>query len=379
MKKLNNLNRFQTNLLHLSLFIITMVGTTFAGAEWMFGKSFAITGITTDEFLAGLSFSIPFLGILTVHEFGHYFTAKYYKLKVSLPYFIPMWFFGLGPSIGTMGAFISIKSRLRTRKEFFDVGISGPMAGFLVALGVLYYGFTHLPPAAYIFNVHPEYEQWGLDYAKYAYENIPEGQNFMMGTNLLFEFFKAFVVTDPSLIPNPHEMIHYPFLLAGYLACFFTALNLIPIGQLDGGHILYSMLGYKTHKKIVPVLFLIFLFYAGLGMFSMHDEVGDLLIYAPVYIFFLYWVLIRTYQNRMQTLVMAVGVFTAQFVVKSFFPEVEGYQGWLLFALLIGRVIGVYHPPAIYAEPIGWKRQVLGVMALVVFILCFSPMPFIVK
>lgn len=346
-----------------------------AGIEWIYGMK----EITWDMLLNGLYFSLSFLGILTVHEFGHYFTARYYKLKVSLPFYIPLWFFGLTLSIGTMGAFIKIKSPLKTRKEFFDVGFSGPLAGFIVACGVLYYGFTHLPPIEYIYQFHPEYEQWGADYAKYAYENLPENTNLMIGTNLLFEFFKVYVVEDPSLIPNPHEMMHYPFLMAGFFACFFTALNLIPIGQLDGGHILFAQLGSKHFHKVVPYLFITLLFFAGLGIFSMRDSFDSVFLYAPLYIYFLYWVLGRLYQSKMQTLLVAVSIFTAQFVIKSFIPQVEGYPAWLLFGLIIGRFIGIKHPPVLYDEPLGWKRKIIGVLSLVVFILCFSPAPFILE
>ncbi|GAA4849358.1 site-2 protease family protein [Algivirga pacifica] len=361
-------------LLHLGLFLITLVGTTFAGAEWMYGKFLLFTGVSFQEFLGGLSFSLPFLGILTVHEFGHYFTAKYYKLKVTLPYYIPMWFFGAGPSIGTMGAFISIKSRIPTRKAFFDVGVSGPLAGFVIAVGVLYYGFTHLPPAEYIFEIHPEYKQWGMDYAKYAYQE--EEATIIMGTNLLMEFFKEYVVEDRTLIPNPHEIMHYPFLLAGFLACFFTALNLIPIGQLDGGHVLYGMIGRKWHSRIAPGIFSLFLFFAGLGLFSAKEGYGVYPLYgAPIYIYFLYWVLAKAFRQSMNRIVVAMAIFTAQLVIKTYWPSAQGFEGWLLFAFILGRVLGVHHPPATIEAPIGLRRQLLGWLSWLVFILCFSPMP----
>ena len=152
-------NSRKTLIIHIVLFVVTVVATTFAGAEWMFGKSMIYGDelLSSSEILAGLYFSIPFLGILTVHEFGHYFTAKYYKVKVSLPFYIPLWLgFVPMPSIGTMGAFIRIKGLIQSRKEFFDIGIAGPLAGFVVALFVLTYGFTNLPDADYIFEIHPE-------------------------------------------------------------------------------------------------------------------------------------------------------------------------------------------------------------------------------
>jgi len=128
------------------LMIVTLISTTLAGAEWMYGKPLLYYDFdwTFDQVLSGFQFSLPFLGFLTVHEFGHYFTARHYNIKVTLPYYIPMWlgFVGL-PLIspGTMGAFIQIREPIKSRKEYFDVGIAGPLAGFVAALLILYYGF----------------------------------------------------------------------------------------------------------------------------------------------------------------------------------------------------------------------------------------------
>lgn len=145
-------------LAQLGLFVVTFLTTTLAGAEWMFGR-FVFWGeerASIDDLIAALQFSVPFLTILSFHEFAHYFTAKYHHIKTTLPYYIPLWTgFILMPSFGTMGAFIRIKSLIHSRREYFDVGVSGPLAGFLVALGVIWYGFTYLPEPEYIFQVHP--------------------------------------------------------------------------------------------------------------------------------------------------------------------------------------------------------------------------------
>ena len=102
---------------------------------------------------------------------------------------------------------------------------------------ILFYGFTHLPEPEYIFQIHPEYEQYGLRYADYVYENQQESIiDITIGKNLLFLFFENFVA-DPARVPNPHEIMHYPFIFAGFLSLVFTFLNLLPIGQLDGGHV----------------------------------------------------------------------------------------------------------------------------------------------
>jgi len=371
-------------IIHIILFVAALVTTTLAGAEWVSGKFLFVpeTNFAWGDFLHAMSFSVPFIGILTVHEFGHYFMAQWHRVKVSLPYYMPFWFgffplIGLPfiPSLGTMGAFIRIKERLTTREQFFDIGIAGPLAGFVVAMGVLYYGFTHLPPPEYIYEIHPEYQEYGLDYAKYVYQDV-EG-SFRLGTNLTFMAFEQFVVTRPELVPNSYELIHYPWLFAGYLALFFTALNLLPIGQLDGGHILYGLVGNKAFRVISAGLFLIFVAYAGLGVISPFHPLDDLLWEIPLYVGFLYFVLSSIDQDPRNRLVIALGIFTLQFLVTYFDPGLTGYQGWLLFAFIIGRFLGVYHPLAIEDQPLDSNRRILGWISLIVFLISFSPQPFI--
>jgi len=364
---------------HILLFIVTFATTTLAGAEWQFSRFlFSSNPLTWEYFVKGMAFSIPLLGFLTVHEFGHYFTARWHKVKVSLPYYIPLWLGFLGlPTIGTAGAVIRIRDFVESRKKYFDIGIAGPLAGFVIALGILAYGFTHLPPAEFIFEIHPEYEEYGLDYAKYVYEDNPMA--FQVGSSLLFDFFKEYVATQPERIPNPHEIIHYPWIFAGYLALFFTALNLIPIGQLDGGHVLYGLLGSRLHRMISPTLFVIFIFYAGLGMNNPYEPTDDLLFSIPIYVGFLYLVFSRLTSSLQTNLLVALSVFSAQFVIATFAPDIQGYPGWLLFGFLIGRVLGIYHPPVMLDNPLSPGRKVLGWLALIIFVLCFSPAPFIVE
>jgi len=365
-------------LLHSSLFFITLITTTLCGAEWMTGKTyfFSEIPISNTEIWAGLYFSLPFLGILTAHEFGHYFTAKYYNLRVTLPFYIPMWLGSLMPSIGTMGAFIRIESPPMSRKQFFDVGIAGPLAGFVVALAVIYYGFTHLPPAEHIFTIHPEYAQYGLDYANYVYQDT--GINIIMGDNLLFYLFREYVA-DKTLLPNQYEIMHYPFLLAGFLACFFTALNLFPIGQMDGGHILYGMVGAKWHRILSPLFLVGLTTIGGLGTFSIYDDIDTLIWEVPLYVGFLYLIFSRIFTKPLNVLVLAVAVFAFQFFVKSFFPDIVGFQGWLAMSFLIGRILGVYHPETIDETPLSSSRKLLGFFSFLVFILCFSPEPLVIR
>ncbi|TAE95759.1 MAG: site-2 protease family protein, partial [Runella slithyformis] len=260
----------------------------------MFGNVFILVDnpLGWPQFWQGLWFSVPFLGILTVHEFGHYFTAKAHQVKVTLPYYIPLWL-GLGQSIGTMGAFIKVKELISSRKKYFDIGIAGPLAGFVVAIGVLWYGFANLPTLDYIFKIHPDYQKYGLGFARVVYANKDLSGQILLGDNLLFSFFKTYVA-NPARLPPPQEMVHYPLVLAGYLALFFTSLNLIPIGQLDGGHVLYGLIGNRAHRFISPVLFWFFVAYAGIGLFKatdfnpQHDpNFWEQMAYLGIYIVFL--------------------------------------------------------------------------------------------
>lgn len=368
-------------LLQVLLFITTFFTTTLAGAWWCFGKLyislfpfFYNPEFTFQDFLQGMQFSVPFLLILTVHEFGHYFTAMYHKVKSSLPYYIP--FPPVLFSIGTMGALIRLRSKVPSTKKNFDIGIAGPLAGFVVALGVLYYGFVTLPPPEHIFTIHPEYEQYGLDYADHVYVQNDSALSISLGKNLLFAFFEN-VVADPARVPNAHEMMHYPILLAGFLALVFTSLNLLPIGQLDGGHVLYGLAGFRKHRVIASAIFVAFIFYAGLGFEYIlpTQPPEDLLLAIPLYAMFLYLCFSGLKLPVKDTVMYTVVVFALQYALMFIFPGVTGYSGWLLFGLLIGRILGIPHPPSEIEEPLDQKRKILGWIALIVFVLCFTPNP----
>jgi membrane-associated protease RseP (regulator of RpoE activity) len=393
------------------LFVLTIFTTTLVGAYWV-GLSEPDESFWT-YFLRGFEYSIPFLGILTVHELGHYFTARYYKVDVTLPYYIPLYIPLMEAiQIGTMGAFIKMNSRSASKKEIFDIGVAGPLAGFFAALIVLFYGFTHLPEPSYIFKVHPEYSVFGNNYADSVYtdkfhkklmyqqiEKIKDKEThdyamtkmqepteiFGLGNNLLFMFFEKFVVTDKSRIPPSYEMYHYPFLFAGYLALFFTALNLIPIGQLDGGHVIYGLFGYKKHKIISQVVFSLFILVLGIGIFKDNilginfftTSYLNMIYFAAFYLGFLYFVLQKTFKDTKTVLMVAVIIFATQFIMEYIFPAIEGGTGLMLFAILIGRFLGIEHPPALIEEPLDWKRKLIGWFSLVVLVLCFTPQIFI--
>jgi len=371
-------------LLHSGLFVVTFITTTLAGAEWTSGKSVihvADDGISFNQayswidFSSGLPYSFCFLVILTAHEFGHYFTAVYYKVKTTLPYFIPLP--PLPLMLGTLGALIRIKSPIRTTQQNFDIGIAGPLAGFVFSIGFLLYGFTHLPPPEYIFQFHPEYEQFGLEYANYVYTAAympPGSMDIIIGKNLLFSFFEKFVA-DPARMPNAHEIIHYPFLFAGFLSLIFTSINLLPIGQLDGGHVLYGLVGGKLHRIIASVIFVLFLFYAGIGYISPFEPLDKLIYEIPLFVVFLFFALRGLGLNTRDNILAALAIFTVQYLIATFFPNFQGYSGWLLFAFIIGRFVGIQHPPCEIEQPLTEGRVVLGWLALLIFVLCFTPDP----
>ncbi len=408
---MNFIKRNKTLIIQVLLFITTVFTTTLAGAEWT-GKGTIMDwdNFSLEDFLYGFYFSVPFLSILTVHEFGHYLTAKWYKIKVTLPYYIPFWF--QIPLIGTMGAVIRIKEGIKSRKEFFDIGISGPIAGFVLAIIVLFYGFTHLPEPEYIYGIHPEYEEFGLAFEDHVYsyeyqkriDSIYSKQYFpdkafaaqpsypilSLGSNLTFQFFEYFVA-DESRLPNHFELAHYPWIFAGYLALFFTALNLLPIGQLDGGHVLYGLFGIKKHKLISEIIFIALVFYAGLGMIKYNmgkfdafgfDEFMDInavYVYGPIYFLFLRFLFAKLNRSNQEITLICLGIIIVQLAVNVVYPQLEGYPGWLVFAFIIGRVIGVYHPRALMDHQLSTKRKILGWIGLFVFVISFSPVPFELK
>ncbi|MFL5730213.1 MAG: site-2 protease family protein [Cytophagaceae bacterium] len=425
-------NQVKKYSIHIGLFLITLFTTTAAGQEWM-----GLAGLSWwDGFLHGFEYSLPFLGILTVHEFGHFITARKYGAKVSLPYFIPFYIPGLG-TIGTFGAFIRILSAHKSRKEVFDIGIAGPLAGFVAAMILLFYGFTHLPQPGYIYKVHESYQQYGPDYAKKVYtyqfardqdsivfynakkqfedqqdadslaflaqqksqgnnkpvvfnkKKFKDGESFkasplytevMVGNNLLFMFFEKYVVDDPKLVPNKYELFHYPLIFAGFLVLFFTALNLLPIGQLDGGHIAYGLFGARNHKLISMSVFVAMVYLGGLGLLrnnmfaNVFNSVMDLLLFAPMYVYLLFMIFSRFTGDQLTNLMVAVCVFAAQYFTEFLFPDFHGISLiYVVFSLLIGRMTGLDHPEAFDDRPLSLARKILGWVSLLVFILCFTP------
>ncbi len=368
-------------LLQILLFVVTFITTTLAGTQWVYGKTIFSDGYTWSDFVSGLSYSVPLLLILTVHEFGHYFVALYHKVKTSLPYYIPFPPIPFPGNLGTMGAVIRLRSRPESNVQNFDIGVAGPVAGFVVAIAILFYAFVTLPPPEYIYQFHPEYEQYGPGYADVVYSDdyLKEQGNILMptiGSNLMFWILEH-TVADPARVPNPHELIHYPVLLACYIALFVTCLNLFPVGQLDGGHVVYGLFGFKNHRVIARIFFLGMMFYAGLGLSFINPSLppSTLLPGVAGYLIFLFLAFQGLKMPVKDTVMYAVLMFAAQFLLMVWIPGIRGYEGWLLFAFIVGRFVGIEHPRSEIEQPLDPKRVALGWIALLIFILCFSPAP----
>jgi membrane-associated protease RseP (regulator of RpoE activity) len=238
----------------------------------------------------GATFSASLLAILFSHEMGHYLACRYYKVNATPPYFIP------APPLflaGTFGAFIKIRSAIPSRRALFDIGLAGPLAGFIVALPVAVIGVLSAGAP--------------LD---------PEGHWIFFNDPLLFRLISklAGIPLDPHTSTNPYYM-------AAWIGLLVTSLNLMPVGQLDGGHGTFALFGGRAHKIIGRLAFVTMAALAFLGF---------------------WW---------------------------------HGSPSGFLYAVLLAVMMKVPHPQPAIMEPLGVKRIVIAVLTLVVFVLCFLPFP----
>jgi len=223
---------------HLSLFLLTLATTTLAGSAHYLGfhSNFGLSQVTfswTTLLIGGSWYSFTLLSILGAHEFGHYFACRYYRINASLPYFIPAPL----PLTGTLGALIRIREPIRTKPMLFDIGVAGPIAGFLVACPALLIGIA----------------------SSRVTELPADFSGLSLGEPLLFQFvtwlFWGSIAEGQSL--NLH-----PMAFAAWFGLFATALNLFPAGQLDGGHISYAAFGRRsvviTYATVVLTILLAF-------------------------------------------------------------------------------------------------------------------------
>ncbi|MFP4133861.1 MAG: site-2 protease family protein [Halothece sp.] len=208
-------------ILALSLAVITLFTTTVVGAI-LAGVSEEAVQSNPNLLLEGLPYALSLMWILGCHEFSHYVTAIYYNIRTTLPYFIPFPFF-----LGTLGAFIQMKSPIPNRKALFDVGISGPIGGFVMTVPLLLWGLS-------LSEIVSITEESGL----LVVESLDPRSSLLMTVFCKLALGEAFV--EGTAI-NLH-----PIAIAGYIGVIVTALNLMPVGQLDGGHIVHAMYGQRT-------------------------------------------------------------------------------------------------------------------------------------
>lgn len=244
----------------------------------------------------GLSFSLSLLFILICHEMGHYIACRIYRVDATLPFFIPTPPL-IGPA-GTFGAFIKILSPIPSRKATFDIGVAGPIAGFIALIPVAIIGFLTFRQAG---NAVPE--------------SIPPGS--LIFTDPLFFKFLAWIFSINLQIPTDPN----PFYFAAWVGLLVTALNLIPSGQLDGGHAVYSVFGEKIHRWTGRIAFIIMTILSVLG-----------------------WI---------------------------YFNSPSGF----LFAVVLGFMMRIHHPAPLDDSPLDFKRKMIAVFTLLIFILSFSPFP----
>lgn len=284
--------------LNVVLFLITCLTTTMVGANlmWSFRSLVASTPqpdiiqvLTELRFLAaGLPFSLAVMGILLSHEMGHYLACRYYGIDATLPYFIP--FIPLPPGVGTMGAFIRIRSPIHNRGALLDIGVAGPIAGFVVAVPIMFVAMLHSEFVA----------------------KTPELTGIQLGDPLVVQFFSYVMGKVP---PPGFELYLHPIGVAAWFGFLATALNLLPAGQLDGGHIAYALFG------------------------RFHRLISLALIACLVPLGYYYW------------------------------------QGWLVWAVIL-LLVGFRHPYTMDdARPLERRHIWLGWAALLMFVLSFTPVP----
>jgi membrane-associated protease RseP (regulator of RpoE activity) len=287
--------------LHVLLLVLTMGTMTLSGVDWY--RSFTheylngdpVGPITGQLLLQGLWYSGSILAILGCHELGHYFACRYYDVDASLPFFLPM------PLLftGTLGAFIRIREPIPTKRMLFDIGIAGPIAGFVIAVPVLFIGlglsrFDPIVPTSQI---------------------PPDVIFYSMGEPLLFKL-AAWIMRGPA--PEGYTLSLHPAGFAAWFGLLATALNLLPIGQLDGGHISYAALGRRSSRVTVGTL----------------------------------------------TAAVALCFLSSSWII------------WTVLMIAMLLRFGWHHPPTFDEhEPLDRTRIILAIVALAMFLICFTPVP----
>jgi membrane-associated protease RseP (regulator of RpoE activity) len=239
-------------LLHFLLLVLTLVTTSMAGVLWLNQNPYEL-----ENFSHGLLYGVLVILILGSHELGHLIAARANLIDSTLPYFLPFpSLLGVFP-FGTLGAVIKLRSPLHSKNSLIDVGASGPIVGFLTSTIVLAIGFLLLPSKDYLISIHPEYANL---------EAVP-ANGLTFGPSGWYLLIQAVCSHPQSFIPPMNEIYHYPFLCAGWLGLFVTTMNLVPVGQLDGGHILQACFGEKA-RSISLVVWIGLLTLGGIGLWQ---------------------------------------------------------------------------------------------------------------
>ena len=271
--------------INVILFILTVISTVYAGAFYLEGKNVFSNPL---DIIYGIPFSFSIMFILGAHEMGHYLMCRKHGIPATLPYFIPA-----PHMIGTFGAIIKIKGMMKNRKDLVDVGAAGPIAGILASIPVLIIGI-------YLSDFRP----------------LPTAAALNFGEPLLYKFI-AYIVKGTA--PSGQDLYLSSVGLAGWVGLLVTTLNLIPVGQLDGGHILYG---------VTP---------------RLHGQISKLFALALIPLGFFFW------------------------------------QGWLLWAIIL-LILKFRHPSPKYAHvPLDTKRKVIAFIALVIFLLTFTHNPIYIQ
>lgn len=246
--------------------------------------------IASTVLVGGFLYSLAIMTILLCHELGHYLMGRRYGIPSTLPFFIPLPL----PPFGTFGAVIKMKGGFVNRSTLFDVGIAGPLSGFVAALPFIVAGMK-------MSTVTP-------------LSGIPAAASYMqLGDPLLFRVLQPLLVGD---IPEGHDLVLHPFAYAGWVGLFVTSLNLLPVGQLDGGHVVYAIFGEKS-KWVYRAVIL------GLGILAALTNIG-----------------------------------------------------WLTLVILL-LIFGMRHPRPFDDETrLDWRRKKIAIAVLAIFILSFIPSPF---
>ncbi len=305
------------------MFMLTVVTVLLAGALYAYDGPITSDQLVVAKHLVsnlgdGIPFALSLMAILTAHEFGHYLAGRFHKTHVTLPYFIPLPF----SPLGTMGAFIQIKELPKNKRIMLDIGIAGPLAGLMVAIPVLLLGLWLSPVDQLPVALGPT-EALSLEGNSLLYlgmkllvkgELLPAPHSYGGLSPILY--WVRYFFTGTPLPWGGQDVLMHPVAWAGWAGLLVTALNLIPAGQLDGGHILYVLLGERA-KKFVP------------------------------------------------------------FIIGALALMGFAWNGWWLWVLLILWVGRVYMEPLDQITQLDSKRKALAVLAIILFVLVFTPVPLI--